>query len=292
MDFSCDPVKCLECGNEFPYSNGYFVSHLKKEHNMSLRDYVVKYEYENNENKVPKCQCGYCNDSVPFYRGKFLSGQKLRAHQNSEWLENQYIKKFGTPKCEFCGNDNDNFYRGYPRKNCKKCVSDGNLNKVDKNIFNTSSKTRKTLMEKYGVVNPGQFEKNKNNASKRMHDYNSNWKKNHTIRKYKDTKIYYQSSFEYDFLEMCEIQYILNRISNGSSFNFLQEDQQYGHRYMSDFCLDNQYEIEIKSSYILKKQGGIKVIMAKKKAVENSGKKYIFILDKDYSEFLNIIKNN
>lgn len=292
MDFSCDPIKCLECGNFFPYSNGYFVSHLMKEHNMSLRDYVVKYEYNNDKNLVPKCQCGYCEEPVPFHRGKFLVGQKLRIHQNHQWLKEQYIKNNGITKCESCGNPNDNFWRGYPRKNCNKCVSLGKINQTDKLIFNTSEKTRETLLKKYGVVNPGQFEKNKINASERMHDYNSNWKKNHRIKKYKNTEIYYQSSFEYDFLELCEKNTILSRISNGSSFNFINDDMQYGHRYMSDFCFDNKYEIEIKSSYIFKKQGGIKVLMAKKNAVESADKKYIFILDKDYSEFLDIIKNN
>ena len=98
MDFSCDPVKCLECGKEFPYSNGYFVSHLLKEHNLSLRQYVIKWEYDNDETKIPKCQCGYCDEPVPFYRGKFLIGQKLRAHQNHDWLKEQYIKKYGMAK--------------------------------------------------------------------------------------------------------------------------------------------------------------------------------------------------
>jgi hypothetical protein len=292
MDFSCDPIKCIECGNTFPYSNGYFVSHLSKEHNMTLRDYVVKYEYDDDENKIPRCQCGYCKDPVPFRRGIFLKGQKLRAHQNHRWLKEQYVKKYGVPKCESCERDNDNFYRGRPRKNCKKCVSQGKINQGDKALFNTSIKTSRTLLRKYGVINTSQFEKNRTNASKRMHDYNSNWKKNYRIKKYKNTEIYYQSSFEYDFLEICERNEVLDRISNGSSFNFINEDKQYGQRYMSDFGLDNEYEIEIKSTYILKKQGGIKVLMAKKNAVESAGKKYIFILDKDYSEFLNIIKNN
>ena len=49
--------------------------------------------------------------------------------------------------------------------------------------------------------------------------------------------------------------------------------------------VDLDFEIEIKSSYILKRQGGLKKLFAKKRAVEITGKKYIFILDKDYREF-------
>lgn len=58
---------------------------------------------------------------------------------------------------------------------------------------------------------------------------------------------------------------------------------------ITDFSINN-YEIEIKSSWILKKQGGIKKLNEKRKAVELAGKQYIFILDKDYSEFLEIIE--
>lgn len=287
MDFSCDPVKCLECGKEFPYSNGYFVSHLSKEHNLTLRQYVVKWEYNNDEDKVPKCQCGYCDEPVPFYRGQFLIGQKLRAHQNHNWLKEQYIKKHGVPKCKSCGKENDNFYRGKPRENCHKCVKNGKINQDNKSRFGSSEKTISTLKKRYGVINTSQFPKNRENASKRMIEYNSNWKKNHTIKKYKNTELYYQSSFEYDFLQLCENKGILSQLSNGHSYNYLPEDKKYGIRLMTDFSIED-YEIEIKSSYIMKKQGGIEAIFAKKKAIEASGKKYIFILDKDYSGLENI----
>ena len=52
--------------------------------------------------------------------------------------------------------------------------------------------------------------------------------------------------------------------------------------------LDGMLEIEIKSSYILKIQGGIQKIFAKQRAIEHKGRQFIFILDKDYSEFLNV----
>jgi len=286
MDFSCEPIKCLECGKDFPYSNGYFVSHLFKEHNLTLRQYVVKWEYGDEEN-IPKCQCGYCNDPAPFYRGKFLYGQKLRKHQNHDWLKEQYIKKNGGQKCESCGKENNNFHRGCPRKNCKECVEKGKINQGDKSSFNTYSETAKTMKKKYGIINSGQFPTNKENASKRMSEYNSNWKKNHTIKKYKNTELYYQSSFEYDFLKLCEEWGILNQIKNGHSYNYLVEDKKYGIRLMTDFSIGD-YEIEIKSSYIMKKQGGVDAVFAKKKAVEFLDKKYLFILDKNYSNFIKL----
>ena len=59
------------------------------------------------------------------------------------------------------------------------------------------------------------------------------------------------------------------------------------HKLITDFSIDN-YEIEIKSSWIMKKQGGIEKVFEKKKAVEKTGKVYLFILDKDYTQFLNL----
>jgi len=377
MDFSCDPIKCLICSNKFPYSNGYFVSHLKKEHNMSLRDYVVKYDYNNDENKIPKCQCGYCNEPVPFWRGKFLEGQKLRKHQNHKWQKEQYIKKYGISKC-YCGNNITTFNRGKPIKHCDKCVKDkkiyldntgifkkgvlsgregmlkkygvdsyskldhvrkqyskrmkennpmsnldiakkaGNTQKLRiqsgeivpyggikrknailkaketkrkryKNGCFDNEKMKKAIFEKYGVEHISQLEENRKKSSERMIAYNSDWKNHYNTKKYKNTSLYYQSSYEYEFLELCEDNGILHRIKNGNFYNYLNEDRGCGIRHITDFYLDDKFEIEIKSSYILKKQGGIQKVFAKKRAVEESGKRYIFILDKDYLEFLSLI---
>lgn len=30
---------------------------------MTLRDYIIKFEYNNDMSTLPKCQCGYCNES-------------------------------------------------------------------------------------------------------------------------------------------------------------------------------------------------------------------------------------
>lgn len=294
MDFSCEPVKCLECGKDFSYSNGYFVSHVKKEHNLSLREYVVKWEYGGDENNVPKCQCGYCNEPVPFYRGNFLVGQKLRIHQNNEWQKEQYIKKYGVPRCQ-CGGEVEKFNRGIPRKFCNSCINKNTHHKINDGVLKKGDKEKQKILingleEKYGIINCGQLSENRENASKRMSEYNSNWKKNHTIKKYKNTELYYQSSFEYDFLRICEEKELLDKLSNGHSYNYLEEDRRFGLRLMTDFSIGG-YEIEIKSSYIMRKQGGIDAVFAKKKAVELAGKKYLFILDKNYQEFLTIINN-
>ena len=270
MDFSCDPVKCLECGEEFPYSNGYFVLHLKRNHNMSLRDYVVKFEYGNDENKVPKCQCGYCNEPVPFWRGKFKIGTTLQPHRNYEWQKEQYIKKYGIPKC-LCGSDILNFTRGKPNQTCGSCHSTVKLNMKQNNPMKNPETAYKAADTFCSKINSGEI----------------NFYK---TKKYKETDLNYQSSYELDFLKLCDKIEIIKYISNGKWHKFLNEDKKYGENLITDFCYKDNYEIEIKSSYILKKQGGMEKLFAKKKAVESTGKQYIFILDKDYTEFLSLIK--
>jgi|AntAceMinimDraft_10_1070366.scaffolds.fasta_scaffold06563_3 hypothetical protein len=385
---------CKECGNSFHYQSGCFTNHLKKEHNMSLQDYVVKYKYDNNESKIPKCQCGYCDELVPFYRGKFLEGHIYRKHQNYEWLKKQYIKKYGIPKCQ-CGNDITNFYRGQPRKFCNECVHkkdhwrlnsgvwkkgelcgrEGMIKKygidsasklphikkllskkmkknnpmkdpvIAKKVGNThklriqsgeivpyggekrrnallksketkskrykngwfdNEKMKKSIFEKYGVEHISQLQCNREKSSSRMKQGNP--MKDSTIankqsktfcerivsgkinfyntKKYKDTELYYQSSYEYDFLQLCENKKILHRISNGHFYNYLKEDKDMGFRTITDFCLDDKFEIEIKSTYIMKKQGGVERVFAKKRAIEVNNKKYVFVLDKNYSSFV------
>lgn len=53
----------------------------------------------------------------------------------------------------------------------------------------------------------------------------------------------------------------------------------------------NRIEIEIKSTYVLERQGGDVVLEMKRNAVERTGKKYLLILNKDYTEFDKIIKD-
>jgi hypothetical protein len=82
------------------------------------------------------------------------------------------------------------------------------------------------------------------------------------IKKYKDTDLNYQSSYEYEFLELCEELDILNDIKNGNSYEYLDEDKDFGFRTLTDFTYKH-IEIEIKSAWILEKQGGWDKIYAK-----------------------------
>jgi len=331
--------KCKICGFCFHQQSGKFTNHLVNEHGISLRDYIIKYEL--NE-VIPKCQCGYCDEDAPFFRGEFLD--RIGKHQKYKWLEEQYVKKHGTPKCETCGK-NVKYRRGIPNQYCSpKCFpSQWNQEKVKKtvkkkyDVDNVSfldetkkkisisnkknyknnkkeivkkftdtcldkydshpmlndelvEKFKKTMVKKYGVDHPSKTLEFRDNASKRMIENNSKFDfKNHfRVKKYKDTELCYQSLYEYHFLELCESRGILNKVKNGNVYDFLVEERDYGFRTITDFSIGD-FEIEIKSSYFLEKQGGQTVIDIKRWAVERKNKTYVLILDKNYIDFNKII---
>ncbi len=333
--------KCEICGFDFSYTTGKFTIHLNEEHNISLKNYIINCELSG---QTPKCQCGYCDDDAPFFRGKFFD--RIGKHQKYEWLKEQYIKKYGVPKCEECGSD-VKWNRDMPNRFCSpKCFPNRwNQEKIDitvkerynvnnvsflddvKNKISNSNKdnykyNKKEIVEKFsttclerfgvdfpvkssdvqdkmkitylrnlGVDHPSKLLINRQNSSKRMikNNFEFNFTNCYNIKKYKETELYYQSTYEYHFLEYCEKMNILDRVKNGNIYNFLPEESDYGFRTITDFCINN-IEIEIKSTYILEKQGGDFVIDIKRKAVESAGKKYLLILDKKYSEFEKIIK--
>jgi len=138
--------ECKICGLSFDYKSGWFTTHLVKEHNVTLKDYIIKYELDN---KTPKCQCGFCDEDAPFFRGKFL--ERIGDHQKYKWLQEQYINKNGIPKCETCGN-NVNWKRGLPNKYCSfKCLP---------NRWN-QDKIKETVKRIYGVDNISKLEETK-----------------------------------------------------------------------------------------------------------------------------------
>jgi hypothetical protein len=108
------------------------------------------------------------------------------------------------------------------------------------------------------------------------------------MKRYKESDLFYQSLYEYHFLEYCEKMNIFDRVKNGNMYDFLPEESDYGFRTITDFSIDD-IEIEIKSTFIFNKQGGESVLNIKRSAVERAGKKYFLIMDKNYKEFEKIM---
>ena len=128
---------------------------------------------------------------------------------------------------------------------------------------------------------PGVNEKKKEtyikNSNLGIHNKETRYKK----KKFKDTLLFYQSTYELDFLLYCENNNLLSRIKNSQCFS----DSAYPYNfYEPDYILDDTYVIEIKSWYIEKLQekrcpGLLKM---KEQLVVNNGYKFLYIKDKNY----------
>lgn len=144
-------IICAICQKEFSYTSGKFSNHLKEEHDIDRRQYIILTEYDNI---IPKCQCGYCNEDATFLSRKNTFLKINSEHKNFNWIEQQYILKNGIPKCQTCGN-NVKFHRGIPNRFCsRKCIprTFGFVHTKGAGGWN-QQKVKQTVKEKYGVEN-------------------------------------------------------------------------------------------------------------------------------------------
>lgn len=122
------------------------------------------------------------------------------------------------------------------------------------------------------------------NSELGLHNKETKFKK----KKFEDTNLIYQSSYELDFLELCKTNNILHRIKNAPC---LSADFYPYNFYAPDYILDGTYIIEIKSWYIenLQEKKCPGLIKLKEHLVIAKGYKFLYIKDKDYTPFLSFI---
>lgn len=139
-------IKCKICNEEFKNNlGGDLTKHLENKHNVTLEQYVIAYDYNNNP---PKCKCGLCNESAEFYRGKFKKYAK--GHWSFIKYQKLYIQKYGQPKCLYCGND-VGFKRRVPIKYC--CHTCAGKHRGGFIQEKTQVKIKKIISDKYNVKN-------------------------------------------------------------------------------------------------------------------------------------------
>ena len=141
----------------------------------------------------------------------------------------------------------------------------------------SKDKLKKTNLERYGVEYPMQvlefLEKQQKNSKK--------------IKYYNDI-LYYQSSYEKDFLDHCFEINILNDISRGPTIRYVKDGKEKFH--YPDFYIEKyNLIIEIKSDYYYYKY--IETNKIKLKTAINIGYNYLFIINKKYYLFDEIINN-
>jgi len=109
-------------------------------------------------------------------------------------------------------------------------------------------------------------------------------------KQFRETKIYYQSTYELDFLEYAfNIKGLTEKeVSNAPALS----DNSYTHHYYEpDFLLFGTYVVEIKSWYIeqLQERNSPGILLDKISLVKRKGYKWIYVKDKDYSELDKLI---
>jgi hypothetical protein len=166
-------------------------------------------------------------------------------------------------------------------------------------------KKEETCMKNYGVKNPSQ---NKNISKKQILSYKREYKNKYGVEhplqrsdifnnilksSYKITYfndvLFSQGSYELDFLRYCESNGIIDMLSNGPSLEYKLNDK--SHIYHSDFYIEKyNLIIEIKSTYTYNYD--LDKNLAKEIYSKLNGYDFLFIIDKDYDYFFEIVTNS
>ena len=153
-------------------------------------------------------------------------------------------------------------------------MKDGVVNVFQSEII--KEKIKITNNKKYGVNYPTQnkeiFEKTQAAAYKKI--------------KYKDTDIFYQGTYELDFIEYCIINNII--FERGITIDYILNNK--NRKYHSDFYIPEYNLIcEVKSTYTF--NDDYLENLAKKDYTIKSGYNFLFIIDKNYSDLEQFINS-
>lgn len=294
-EYNNQVLKC-QCG--YCDDNALFISRKNCFHkiNPEHRNFEwLKNKFIEN-NGEPKCKT--CGDKVRFYRGRpnvYCSPICQPSNWNQDTIKKTVMEKYGVDNVmklksvkKKVAQISKKFWKNNKEEGVKKLKATKKLRYGDENYTNVE-KMRETNIKKYGADSYSKTDKFRKKASDTA--IKTNGENSILIKQYKNTDLYYQGTYEYKFLEHCENIEVFEFVKRAKSFNYLKEDQDIGHRHLPDFMFKSEYIIEIKSTYILNKQGGSKVIEAKKRSVENSGYEYILVLDNNFDIFTKIINH-
>ena len=184
----------------------------------------------------------------------------FQTEENKEKMKKTWLAKYGV--------DNPNRDKNVREKIKQTCIKRFGTEYALQNS-DVREKGKITMNEKYGVDHQSQNETihyNQMNSGKR-------------IKIFRNTDLWYQGTFELDFLENYFDKIEIKR-AKSIKFIFDNEDKYYH----PDFYIPTlNLIVEIKNSYYAKRDK--EKIKAKEKATISSGFNYIMIVDKDYNNF-------
>jgi len=163
---------------------------------------------------------------------------------------------------------------------------------------NIREKGKYKMIEKYGTTNVMSIQEIKD---KRKQTFKEKYGKDHPmqtrevleknhlsglrIKKYKDTKITYQGSYEKYFLELIEEKGLLSEVQQGQSFEYEHNGDK--HIYHTDFTFRDK-QIEIKSGWTYNKNGADKQLQESNESKWKVVKDLVVLIGK--SEVLGFVK--
>lgn len=254
----------------------------------------------------------------------FKNIQRLSVHIKNKHNYKDYYDKWLKEKdegiCKHCGKETEfiSFKKhGYKQTCCAQCMGFYNLSNLSaeslekrkltnlerygvESILDSKSMKEHGMMKKYGVTNAYQIPKYRekannsiilkygvSNPTQNIEIFNKILNSQRKIKQYKNTLLYYQASYELDFLEKYYEKFL--DIQRGPTIKYLINEKY--KIYYPDFYIPSlNLIIEIKSSYCANYDW--EKLKAKESAVLNNEYNYILILDKNYNEFEKLITNN
>ena len=260
-------VRCDECGvdknikikdyNKNIQNGGYYACSQICAKEKSILTNDKKYGKhpskisENRNRAVETCKNKYGED---YMKCDIIKSKIVNSNISKYGVEYPLMSKEIREKCEITNLEK------YGRKNPFQ-------------IEKIKEKIKKTNIIKYGVENPQQCDLIHEKTVRSGYLYGMHI-----------SGLTYQGTYEKDFLDTCYNRKIIVKKPDSITYEFDSKLK----KYFPDFYYTSlNLIIEIKSSYTYRIDEEIN--LQKKKAAEQQGFKFIFIIDKQYSEFFNII---
>ena len=263
LSFKYNKYHCRKCSNEtykktmlekYGVENGFQLKEIKEKSNNTKLELYGDKNYNNREKSIETCIT------------KYGVGNPNKNSEIKEKSNNTCLKKYG-------------FKSASKNEKVKEKAKNTNLERWN-NICTLHSekqidKIKQIFIDKYGVDNP----------MKNLEIFLKSQKTGLRRKKFKNTELLYQGTYELDFLNK---YYDKIDIKNGKSIKIIYNNK--NTMYHSDFFIsEKNLIVEIKSSYWYNKYYDKNII--KQKECKKLGYNYILIIDKKYNDFNKIIMN-
>jgi len=242
----------------------------------NLKKYGVEHNSQNKEIKNKKMETSLANYGVEYPIQNCEIKEKIKKIKLEKYGVEHYSKteeykeKFKNTCMERYDVENPTQNSEIYEKSKKTCLFNYGVEYPTQN-FEIKEKIKKINLERYGAEYPLQ----------NLEIFNKVQKSAFKLKKYKN--YLYRGTYELDFLIKFSDNY---KIEHAKTIDYVFDGK--NKKYHPDYYLpDYNLIVEIKSTYIYEREK--EKNEAKKEAAINSGYNFIFIIDKDYTDFLSIL---